>query len=179
VNNLNQLTSGPTGSAIYDANGNLASHSSGNGEHVYNAENQLVSTYLTNNWKTDFTYDGRGRMRVRKEYTWSSGWVLGSETRYLYDGMRVVQERNGSDVPQVTYTRGSDLSGSLERAGGIGGLLARSSGYNAGTGGWATNHFYHADANGNVTYLVFCGTTKQRKDAACVVRLGVVPQPAL
>ena len=36
--------------------------------------------------------------------------------------MRVIQERN---VPQVTYTRGLDLSGSLEGAGGIGGLLGR------------------------------------------------------
>ena len=35
-------------------------------------------------------------------------------------------------LPTVSYTRGSDLSGSLEGAGGIGGLLARSSGYSGG-----------------------------------------------
>ena len=40
----------------------------------------------------------------------------------------------------------------MEGAGGIGGLLARSSGYSAGN--WTTNHFYHADGNGNITYLV-------------------------
>jgi hypothetical protein len=40
--------------------------------------------------------------------------------------MRVIQER--TTVPTVSYTRGSDLSGSLEGAGGIGGLLARSHG---------------------------------------------------
>ena len=52
----------------------------------------------------------------------------------------------------MTYTRGNDLSGSLEGAGGIGGLLARSSGYSGGN--WTTHNFYHADGNGNVTYMV-------------------------
>ena len=47
--------------------------------------------------------------------------------------------------PQVDYTRGTDLSGSLEGAGGIGGLLARSTGSHA---------YYHADGNGNITCLV-------------------------
>ena len=110
---------------------------------------------MTNNWRSDFLYDGRGRLRTRKEFNWSAGtWSLSTETRYLYEGMRVVQERNGSDLPQVTYTRGTDLSGGREGAGGIGGLLGRSHGYNTGTGAWATHHFYHADGNGNVTYLV-------------------------
>ena len=44
----------------------------------------------------------------------------------IYDGMRVIQERDGSNWPQVAYTRGLDLSGTFEGAGGIGGLLARS-----------------------------------------------------
>jgi RHS repeat-associated protein len=155
VNNLNQLTGGPTASYTHDSNGNLTGFGSGNGVYLYDAENQLVTAYVTNNWKSDFLYDGRGRLRTRKEFNWSGGtWSLSTETRYLYEGMRVVQERNGSDVPQVTYTRGTDLSGGREGAGGIGGLLGRSHGYNAGTGAWATHHFYHADGNGNVTYLV-------------------------
>src|SRR5947208_7584567 len=66
--------------------------------------------------------------------------------------MRVIQERNGSNTPLVSYTRGTDLSGSLEGAGGIGGLLARSTGYLSGN--WSTHNFYHADGNGNITYLV-------------------------
>jgi hypothetical protein len=44
------------------------------------------------------------------------------------------------------------MSGSLEGAGGIGGLLARSHGYSSGN--WSTHNFYHADGNGNITYLV-------------------------
>ncbi len=80
------------------------------------------------------------------------GWRLASQTRYLYDGMRVVQERDGSNVPTVAYTRGLDLSGSLEGAGGIGGLLARSHGDSGGT--WPTHSYYHADGGGNVTCLL-------------------------
>jgi hypothetical protein len=52
----------------------------------------------------------------------------------------------------VADTRGVDLSGALESAGGIGGLLARSHGYSGGT--WSTHSFYHADGGGNVAYLV-------------------------
>jgi RHS repeat-associated protein len=66
--------------------------------------------------------------------------------------MRVIQERVGS--PTVSYTRGSDLSGSLEGAGGIGDLLARSHGYASSNGNWYVHNCYHADGNGNITYLV-------------------------
>jgi RHS repeat-associated protein len=52
----------------------------------------------------------------------------------------------------VSYTRGNDLSGSLEGAGGIGGLLGRSHGYSGGN--WSTHNHYHADGGGNITYLV-------------------------
>jgi putative transposase len=34
----------------------------------------------------------------------SGGWNQTGETRYLYDGMNVVQERDGADTPAVTYT---------------------------------------------------------------------------
>jgi RHS repeat-associated protein len=70
----------------------------------------------------------------------------------VYDGKQVIQERNASNVPTVSFTRGTDLSGSLEGAGGIGGLLARSAGYSGGN--WTDHVFYHADGNGNITYLV-------------------------
>ena len=92
------------------------------------------------------------RHRVTQEKTkGSSGqWVLASETRYVYDGMRVVQERNINGVPTVAYTRGPDLSGTLEGAGGIGGLLARSEWDGSA---WSRHAFYHSDGVGNVTAL--------------------------
>ena len=45
-------------------------------------------------WKTEWVYDARGRMRTRTEFSVNAitGWVLPSETRYLYDGRRVIQE---------------------------------------------------------------------------------------
>src|SRR5204862_1454559 len=52
----------------------------------------------------------------------------------------------------TSYTRWTDLSGTLEGAGGIGDLLARSHGYSSAN--WSTNNFYHANGNGNITYLV-------------------------
>jgi RHS repeat-associated protein len=70
----------------------------------------------------------------------------------MYDGWRVIQERDTNDIPTVSYTRGNDLSGSMDAAGGIGGLLARSSGYSAGN--WTSHNFYFADGNGNITYML-------------------------
>ncbi len=46
----------------------------------------------------------------------------------------------------------------MEGAGGIGGLLSRSHGYSAGN--WSTHNYYHADGNGNVTYLVNSSQTR-------------------
>jgi hypothetical protein len=74
--------------------------------------------------------------------------------------MLVVQERNGSNDPLVSYTRGMDLSGpapllgggggGFQGAGGIGGLLARTQ--HTGTG--AGDGYYHSDGNGNVTGIL-------------------------
>ena len=82
--------------------------------------------------------------------------------------MRVIQERDANNTPTVSYTRGRDLSaplpggagGGLEGAGGIGGLLGRSHGYASTHGNWYTHNFYHADGNGNVTYLLKSSQTK-------------------
>src|SRR5262249_14532332 len=117
---------------------------------------RLTSWVQSTAHNSAFTYDGLGRLRIRSEYTWNgSSWVLSTTTWYIYDGGRVIQERDGTmggNTPLVSYTRGTDLSGSLQGAGGIGGLLARSSGYSGGS--WSIHYFYHADGNGNITYLV-------------------------
>jgi len=105
--------------------------------------------------ETDFAYDGLGRMRQRTEWTYNYTYdelQVASVTEYIYDGNRVIQVRDMNNTPTVSYTRGSDLSGSLEGAGGIGGLLARSDNYSSGN--WTRHNYYHADGNGNITYLV-------------------------
>jgi len=144
----------------YDLNGNLRT----NGARVleYDDENQLIRVTEPGAWKSEFVYDGRMRRRVGKEFKWqSSAWVQTAEVRYLYDGNLVLQERNAMNLPQATYTRGMDLSagqagliGSLEGAGGIGGLLARTDNQLMVMGDVAAHAYYHADGNGNVTMLV-------------------------
>ena len=134
----------------YDPNGNLLSD--GRRSFTYDTENQLVSVLVTNGpldaTLSGFVYDGLSRRRVRTEAVWRpTGWVTNEVFRYLYDGNRVIQERDGSNTVLVTYTRGLDISGTIEGAGGIGGLLARTHPGN--------HHFYyHSDANGNVTAII-------------------------
>jgi len=155
-----------TWAAGYDGNGNLTSRTNGGNlaySYSYDDENQLISVVyqdpaVANSswWRSDFVYDGRGRLRQRQDYTWYGGtppgWITGPAINYIYDGMRVIQERDAFNTPTVSYTRGSDMSGTLEGAGGIGGLLARSHGYSSGS--WTNHNYYHADGNGNITYLV-------------------------
>ena len=147
----------------YDGNGNLTNADDGHYAYVYDDENRLVqwNYYQTGTPGSDgdlataFDYDGMGRLRQRIEYVYSVGlgdWVPTSQVHYVYDGRRVIEERDGDNTPLVSYTRGNDLSGTLEGAGGIGGLLARSDGYSGGN--WSTHNYYHADGNGNITYLV-------------------------
>jgi RHS repeat-associated protein len=176
VDNRNQLTSGPSpvGDVTYDNNGNIFYSHSENWFYTYDDENRLTllqtGSFGILDHQTEFYYDGLGRLRKRLEYHYDdtggqspspadpdiggpppSNWILDSETRYIYDGKRVIQERDGSNNPLVSYTRGNDLSGSFEGAGGIGGLLARSTG---SSGAWTTHNYYFADGNGNVTYLI-------------------------
>lgn len=164
VNVMNQLTNEPGLSDYYDSNGNLTNRNDGSYyggyKYYYDDENRLTNvTYQTSTgsesswWQTYFTYDGLGRLRKREEYIWLTdfGWYLNSTLYYVYDGWRVIQER-GSVNPIVAYTRGTDLSGSLEGAGGIGGLLARSHSYSSGN--FSTHNCYFADGNGNVVYMI-------------------------
>jgi len=165
VNSLNQVTGDGMLSFGYEGNGNRSSQSSGGASvtYTYDDENQLVQaetdtvyTPTGSRWKTVWAYDARGRVRVREDYSWygpGSYFIRDRSARYLYDGMRVIQERNENNTPQVTYTRGLDLASSWERAGGIGGLLARTA-HSGANGVTYTPAFYHADGNGNVTYLL-------------------------
>ena len=59
--------------------------------------------------------------------------------------------------------RGPDLSGSLQGAGGIGGLLARTDMGQWISGSAFATAFYHSDANGNVTCLMYPNGTLAAK----------------
>jgi len=140
----------------YDANGNMTT----NGSRVfeYDDENQLIRITEPNAWRSVFTYDGTMRRRERWESAWDGAhWVSNLLVRYVYDGKLPLQERHydprlTTSVPQrtLTYTRGRDLSGRLQGAGGIAGLLARTdSGFTA-----QPSVYYHCDNVGNVSALV-------------------------
>jgi RHS repeat-associated protein len=140
-------------SFTYDSNGNLTSD--GNRCFAYDDENQLVSVWVTNVWCSYFAYDGKMRRRIRIECTWNgTTWVTNQVVRYVYDDNLVIQERDANNLPLVTYTRGRDLSGSLEGAGGIGGLLARTDHRLFAISDSAAHVCYHADGNGNITCLI-------------------------
>jgi len=129
-----------------DANGNLISD--GLHGYEYDSANELTRITVTNILKAEFVYDGIGRKRIRKEFTWQTNqWLETNEIHYVYDGMLVIQERASNNTPLVTYTRGIDPSSSMQGAGGIGGLMARTDAY-------GNSAFYHADGNGNITMLV-------------------------
>ena len=52
----------------------------------------------------------------------TNGTLL-SERKYLYDGLGLIAELDSSDNATMTYAWGLDMSGTLQGAGGVGGLL--------------------------------------------------------
>ena len=76
-----------------DGNGNMTSD--GTRGFFYDAENQLTNVTVTNVWKVEFAYDGLGRRRIERDYTWSAqNGIRTTETsRYCWTDTRVVQER--------------------------------------------------------------------------------------
>jgi RHS repeat-associated protein len=106
------------------------------------------------------TYDWMGR-RIRKQfYTWNSGtlsYQLSTDTIFLYDGWNLICEFDASSSQPGTIIRsyiwGTDLSGSMQGAGGVGGLL-KVTDYVGST----THHFVAYDGNGKVAALIDGGT---------------------
>jgi RHS repeat-associated protein len=136
----------------YDTDGNLLSD--GHWNYTWDAENRLTTMEALTNLvtavrkKLDFTYDAQGR-RIQKLV--SSGWngsayTVTSTNKCIYDGWNKIVDLNGTNGVVQTYTWGPDLSGSMQGAGGVGGLLAVAT----------TNatHFVINDGNGNVAALV-------------------------
>jgi RHS repeat-associated protein len=151
-----------TNTFVYDLNGNLCTNNTRIFD--YDDENQLIRVTEPGEWKTEFAYDGLLRMRKCQEFAWSgSAWTQTNEVHYVYDGQLVIQERDGNNLSLVTYTRGNDLSGTLQGAGGIGGLLARTDNGQMIGGSPTATALYVADANGNVIRMFYTnGTTAAR-----------------
>jgi RHS repeat-associated protein len=137
----------------YDKDGNLTNDSVW--IYVWDGENRLImmsnmTTVATAaRRKLDFAYDYMGR-RVRKTVSTNNGtaWIPVSTNFFVHDGWNLVAELNPSHFALRTYMWGQDLSGTMDEAGGIGGLLLTSF-----YGVSATNCFVAYDGNGNVTAL--------------------------
>lgn len=164
VNSTNNIVVTNFGSAFlpqtpeaytYDADGNLLSD--GRWTYTWDAENRLIQMVGLNTLqdaakrKLTFAYDFQARRINKKVYSWNSGsWILDSDTRFLYDSWNLIAELDGSNQPVRSYQWGLDLSGSLQEAGGVGGLLAVNV-INNGV------HFAAYDGNGNLSALVKAG----------------------
>ena len=141
---------------IYDDDGNLLKD--GRWTYEWDAENRLVAMEtrpeldeFLERIRIDFAYDWQGRRLQKKVQIWDDAlwqWDAVEERNFHYHGWNLVAELDDGGTVEKSYLWGLDLSGTLEGAGGVGGLLA------------IRNHvgndvFYPAyDGNGNVTGLI-------------------------
>jgi RHS repeat-associated protein len=163
ANALNQYSSlsipnpqSPISNPIYDLDGNATSYPlpaapTVNSTLTWDGENRMTSANV-NGITTTQQYDATGR-RISK--------TTGTTTRlYLYEGWNVIAEyERGTGVSPVltlkkTYLWGTDLSGTLQGAGGVGGLLSESNISNP----QSPISYPTYDGNGNISeYLTATG----------------------
>ncbi|MBI2440263.1 MAG: hypothetical protein HYV35_02715, partial [Lentisphaerae bacterium] len=118
----------------YDEDGNMLSDATR--KYEWDAENRLIAVTVSNLVGTagpavrlEFQYDYMSRRVSKKVYSWlTDHWLLTTESLFIYDGWNLLRETSmatglGKIVDE--YVWGLDLSGSLQGAGGIGGLLSR------------------------------------------------------
>ena len=98
TNNLNQYTTGDGVSFTYDENGNLTYD--GTNTYYYDSENQLTKAATTSNTYY-YEYNPFGK-RIEKR----GG---GTTTKYIYEGDRVIEERDGNNDLIARYIYGSGL----------------------------------------------------------------------
>lgn len=149
---ISEITNGVVSAATpsYDAAGNLTNY---NGWIFrWDGENRLI---LASNAATvvcnQYDYMSRRIMKTVSNLQ-SEAWTLKSQTRFVYDGWNLIADIHSSASGSTTnlYTWGLDLSGTLQGAGGVGGLLARTT----QASGSSATVFYTFDGNGNVINLV-------------------------
>jgi len=102
--------------------------------------------------RLEFTYDYMGRRVTKTVFSGhnGSGYQQTNEVTFVYDGWNLIAALDEDLVAGTTSTNfylwGLDLSGSLQGAGGVGGLLATSQD--------GASYFACMDGNGNVMALV-------------------------
>ena len=151
-NSSNELTSTPSATFTYDANGNTSTktNASGTTQYSWDFNNRLSSVALPGSGRTvSFRYDPFGR-RIQK--SGASGTV-----NYLYDGETTVGEVDASGNLVAHYTQGAGIdeplsalrSGAIAfyEADGLGSLTSLSS----VTGAISNSYTYDTFGNGTLT----------------------------
>jgi RHS repeat-associated protein len=140
---------------LYDADGNLVSD--GRWTNFWNCENQLVAMESlpavpdTAKKRLEFKYDYQGRRVEKTVYAWTgSQYTAQSTNRFVYDGWNLLAVLDGQASVVQSFRWGLDLSGTMQGAGGVGGLLSMTS----TNGAQAGSYFYGYDGRGNVTVLL-------------------------
>jgi len=138
---------------VYDLDGNLAFD--GTWSYEWDGENRLKVMTMTNvatipnpqRKRLEFGYDHMNRRISKVVKTWNGSSFTSPVTNlFVYDGWT---ELNTLHSSLCTYLWGQDLSGTMDGAGGVGGLLMV-----ARQASPSTNCFVAFDGNGNVTALV-------------------------
>ena len=111
----------------YDADGNLTND--GRWTYTWDSENRLVkltpNTGVGPQVSLRFEYDWQGR-RIHKQVWSNTNWngYATNDVKFLYDGWNLIAELNGTNSALIrSFAWGTDLSGSMQGAGGVGGLL--------------------------------------------------------
>lgn len=140
----------------YDADGNLSSDSIWT--YQWDGENRLISMIMTNNvagiattnqLRLDFAYDFMGRRVQKIVSVWNvatNNYVPTTTNCFIYDGWNLLAIINPQSSILQSFVWGKDLSGTMTKAGGVGGLLMSSIP--------GTNCFATYDGNGNITALI-------------------------
>ncbi len=146
-------------SFTHDADGNLTSD--GRWDYTWDGENRVVQMETRSaaynagapRQKLLFGYDWQGRRISKTVSNWVSGnWALASTRSFIYDGWNLLAILNPPSSILQQFMWGLDLSGGLQGAGGVGGLVKV---HDATTG---KNYFPAYDGNGNVLTLLDSAT---------------------
>ncbi|MHB8068859.1 MAG: RHS repeat-associated core domain-containing protein [Desulfobaccales bacterium] len=142
-NNVNALTQMNDKPLAYDASGNLTQGYTPEGYPFtagYDSDNHLTSLSYTDSTGVvnQTVYSYLGHLLLKKQ-NYQDGNLI-NETRYVYDGFKLMQERDHRNNVENEYTWGPGLPG------GIGGLMDLYQG--------AVHFSYMYDGKGNVTGLL-------------------------
>ena len=153
-------------SFTYDDDGNLTSDSLWT--NVWSGENRRITIEsratvpTAGKAREQWTHlpDGRWIERIVSTNDGSS-YVAVQTNRFVWDGNVLLAVLNHTNGLELAFMRGLDLSGTLQGAGGVGGLLAVQVGSAGPVALTNTAHFAGYDGNGNVALLVNAADGKE------------------